>query len=144
MFYINKLHVLLLTFFYNLFFCSLPLFLTQCFPSLSLHSPFLPHLPAMDLSSKNLIHQLESNQPKELLNALNMITGLRLDGHRTLIDLGVLPKLATALNNVQQQARLEHASLLVQMAKVICSLVWPFNFDLIGPFWHMLFPSSPI
>jgi hypothetical protein len=98
----------------------------------------------MDLSLENLIHQLESNQPKNLLNALNMITGLRLKGHRMLIDHGVTSKLAVALNNVQQHAHLKHASILVQMAKAICSLVWPFIFDLISPFWHTLIPSSSI
>jgi hypothetical protein len=87
---------------------------------------------------------LESNQPKELLNALNVIPGLHLHDHRTLINLGVLSKLAVALNDVQQQAGPEHASLPVQMVKAIGSLVWPFNFDLIGPFWHTLIPFSPI
>ncbi|KAE7997502.1 hypothetical protein FH972_002133 [Carpinus fangiana] len=53
---------------------------------------------------------------------------------RTLIDLGVLSKLVAALNNVQQQACSKHASILVQTAKAIYSLLWPFNFDLIGPF----------
>ncbi|KAC7450583.1 hypothetical protein FH972_027255 [Carpinus fangiana] len=93
---------------------------------------------------ENLIHQLESSQPKELLNALNVIVGLCLPDHCTLINLGVLPKLAAALNDVQQQAGPEHVGILVQMAKAIGSLVWAFNFDLIGPFWHTLIPSSPI
>jgi hypothetical protein len=60
----------------------------------------------MNLSHENLIHILESNQPEESMNALNVITGLGLDDHRTLINFGVILKLATALNNVQQQARL--------------------------------------
>jgi hypothetical protein len=88
----------------------------------------------MNLLPENLIHLLESNQPEELMNALNVITGLGLDDHRTLINFGVILKLATALNNVQQQARLEHASFLVQMAEAIRNLKWPFNFNVIDSF----------